>query len=88
MLGGTADEVGNTIWQYETFSFQMTLNLRKGDEIWLGLQIDSLSGRKLSKYLEQIDTFIFLLNYFEWFISMFLTKPDLKILLFHFKSLT
>ena len=47
MLGGTADEVGNTIWQYETFSFQMTLNLRKGDEIWLAIDGDMSTGAHL-----------------------------------------
>ena len=37
---GMADEVGS-VWQYETFPFQWTMNLKKGDEIWL--QIDNLS---------------------------------------------
>ena len=31
---GQADEV-DTVFQWETFSFQSTLNLKKGDEIWL-----------------------------------------------------
>ena len=37
---GWADEVGIT-QQYETFSFQSTLSLKKGDEIWL--EISSMS---------------------------------------------
>ena len=31
---GTADEVG-TAGQCETFSFQWTVNLQKGDQIWV-----------------------------------------------------
>ena len=38
---GYADEVG-TAAQYETFSFQSTLNLKAGDQIWI--EINSMSG--------------------------------------------
>ena len=31
---GWVDEIG-TVFQYETFPFQSTPNLKKGDEIWL-----------------------------------------------------
>ena len=49
MIGrGWADEVG-TVWQFETLSFQTTLNLQKGDEIWL--EIHSVStGAYLNGY--------------------------------------
>ena len=38
---GHADEFSNTASRWETFSFQSTLNLQNGDEIWL--QIDGMS---------------------------------------------
>ena len=38
-----------TVWQFKTFSFQSTLNLQKGDEIWL--EIFSVStGAYLNGY--------------------------------------
>ena len=45
---GYADEVG-TAAQYETFSWQSTLNLKGGDQIWL--EIDRMStGAYLNGY--------------------------------------
>ena len=38
--GGVGDEVG-TAQQFETFSFQWTLNLQEGDEIWLKISLVS-----------------------------------------------
>ena len=40
IANGYADEVG-TAAQFETFSFQSTLNLKGGDQIWIG--IDNMS---------------------------------------------
>ena len=36
---GYASEVGSTVIQLETFSFQSTLNLKKGHQIWLEIGI-------------------------------------------------
>ena len=38
--GGVGDEAG-TAQQFETFSFQWTLNLQEGDEIWLKISLVS-----------------------------------------------
>ena len=58
MIGrGVADQV-NTAWQYETYSWQSTLNLQKGDEIWLeifsmstGAHLNGYSYTQFSGYL-------------------------------------
>ena len=44
---GFADEVGSTALQSETSSFQSTLNLEKGDEIWLEIYSMSITGTYL-----------------------------------------
>ena len=38
--------------------------------------------------LNKLILLFFLVNFVEWVMFMFLTKPDLKILLFHFKNST
>ena len=37
--------------------------------------------------LKKLILLFFLLNFVEWVMFMFLTKPNLKIFLFHFKNL-
>ena len=45
---GYADETGSTTAnQYETFSFQSTFNLQKGDDIWLAIDADMSTGAHL-----------------------------------------
>ena len=45
---GYADEVGSTTtMQYETFSWQSTYNLQKGDDIWLEIDVDMSTGAYL-----------------------------------------
>ena len=45
---GYTDEVGaTTTYQYETFSWQSTFNLQKGDDIWLEIDVDMSTGAYL-----------------------------------------
>ena len=51
-------------------------------------RIDLVVEESYRNTLNKLILLFFLVNFVEWVMFMFLTKPDLKILLFHFKNLT